>query len=157
MQTHDAPLGEDAGPEALVDGDGRRIPFENIPLKARTALLNGNLRESYKKRFADSPASQRWRDIEVFQPDAMVATPGGVAREIKSEASGRAVMLSDKSPETRRRPEAVAQEVCFGGDNGIRFALIEGQLVNEAEDRGNVSRRGGTDGHMGSEQRVEKA
>ena len=36
---HDAPVGEHAGAEALVDGDGGFVPVEDVPLEARAAFV----------------------------------------------------------------------------------------------------------------------
>ena len=46
MEAHDAPFGEDAGAEALVDGDGGGVPVEDVPFEAGAALLDGDLREA---------------------------------------------------------------------------------------------------------------
>jgi hypothetical protein len=44
-EAHDAPLGEDVRAEALVDGDGGRVPVEHVPLQAWAAFVDGDLRE----------------------------------------------------------------------------------------------------------------
>ena len=41
--------------------------------------------------------------------------------------------------------EAVAQEVGFGGDDGVGLALVGGELVDEAEHGGDVGGRGRAD------------
>ncbi len=44
-----------------------------------------------------------------------------------------------------REGEAVAEEVGFGGDDGVGLALVGGELVNEAEHGGDVGGCGGAD------------
>jgi hypothetical protein len=43
------------------------------------------------------------------------------------------------------RAEAVAEQVGFGGDDGVGFALVEGEFADEAEDGGDVGGRGRAD------------
>ena len=87
-EAHDAPLGEHASADLFVDGDGGSVPVEDVPLEARAAFVDGDLRETGEQGAADSLPAQRGRDVEVFEADAVVAEPGGVAGEEEREASG---------------------------------------------------------------------
>jgi hypothetical protein len=42
--------------------------------------------------------------------------------------------------------EAVAEEVGFGGENGVGFALVGGEVADEGEDVGDILRCGGAEG-----------
>jgi len=83
----------------------------------------------------------------------VVAAPGGVAGEEEREAGGRAVDVGNEGAEARGGAEAVAEEIGFGGDDGLGFALVEGELADEVKDSGDVGGCGGTDVHKGREYR----
>ena len=88
-------------------------------------------------------------DVEVFEIDAGVATPGGVVVEVKSEADGDSragfVPLGDEAVEAFGGAEAVAQKIGFGGVNGVGFALVRSEFADEGEDLRNVSGCGGAE------------
>jgi hypothetical protein len=148
-QAHDAPFGEDAGADFFVDGDGGGVPAEDVPLEAGAALVDGDTGEVGEKGFADSLPSLGRGDVEVFEANAVVAEPGGVAGEVETEAGryGLAVLfeLGDDAMEAGGGAEAVAEQVGLGGEDGLGFALVDGQLADEAEDLGDVGRVGGAD------------
>ncbi len=148
-EAHDAPLGLGGGADGFVDVDGGLVPGEHVPFEARAALLDGDAGEFGEQGFADALAAVLGGDVEVFQPNAVVAEPGGVAGEVESEAGGLAAKLCDEAGEAWLWAEAVAEEVGFGGYDGVGFALVEGQLADEAEDVGDVGGRGGTDRQHG--------
>src|SRR5580698_10733395 len=87
-ESHDAPTAQHACADLFVDGDGWSVPVEDIPLEARAAFVDGNLGEACEQGAADSLTAQRWRDVEVFQADAVVAEPCGIAGEVEREAGG---------------------------------------------------------------------
>src|SRR6185437_10608152 len=105
---HDAPLSEHAGADLFVDGDGGSVPFEHVPLEAWAAFVNGDLREAREQGAANSLPAQRGRDVEVFEADAVVAEPGGVAGEEEREAcgcgslAGRFAVVGDERTEADR-------------------------------------------------------
>ncbi len=76
----------------------------------------------------------------------MVSAPGGVAGEVEGEAYGLVVQLGDDRFEAGSGAEAVAEEVGFGGEDCVGFALVDGQLADEGEDLGDVGGFGGADG-----------
>ena len=88
-------------------------------------------------------------DVEVFEADAVVAAPGGVAGEVEGEAGGGAVVVGDEGGEAGVGSPAVAEEVGFGGDDGVGLALVVGEFADEAEDGGDVGGRGGADVERG--------
>jgi hypothetical protein len=150
-EAHDAPLGEDVGADAFVDGDGGGVPGEDVPLEAAAALVDGDAGETREESFADALFAMLGRDVEVFETDAVVAAPGGVAGEVEGEADGGGEggsllgPVGDERSEARSGAEAVAEEVGFGGDDGVGFAFVEGEFVDEAEDGGDVGGCGGAD------------
>ena len=144
-EAHNAPFGEDVGADAFIDSDGGSVPFEDVPFEARAALLNGDRGEFGEEGFADSLPAQRWRDVEVFEADAVMAAPGGVAGEVEGKAGGLVFAIGDKGGKARRGSPAVAKQVGFGGDDGVRSSLVGGELVDEAEDGGDIGRGGGAD------------
>ncbi len=60
---------------------------------------------------ADSLAAQLGEDEEVFEVDAGVAFPGGVAVEVEGEACGLSLPLGDEAVEALVGAEAVAVEI----------------------------------------------
>ncbi len=121
----------------MVDGDGGVVPVEDVPLEAGAAFVDGDAGEAREEGAADSLASQRGGDVEVFEADAVMAEPGGVAGEEEGEAGGSgwafgealcSAMRARKRGGRRGRERrlsirgespAVAQEVGFGGDDGV--------------------------------------
>lgn len=126
-EAHDAPLGEDFGSDGLVEVDGGGVPFEDVPLQARAALFDGDAGEVDEQGLADSLPSSGWGDVEVFEADAVVAAPGGVAGEVKGEAGGLrdgvAGEFGYEAMEARGWAEAVSEQVGFGGEDCVGFAL----------------------------------
>ena len=148
-EAHDAPLGEDVGADAVVDGDGGLIPLEDIPLEAGAALIYGDAGEAREEGFADAMAAEGRGDVEVLKADAVVAAPGGVGGEVEGEAGWSAVVFGDDGGEAGGRSPTIAEEVGFSGDDGVWLALEVGELTNEAEDGGDVEGRGGADDERG--------
>ena len=79
-----------------------------------------------KEGSADSLPSLGWRDVDVFEAQPVVAAPGAVAGEEKGKAGRSLIQLSDDAAEAGCRAEAVAKQVGFRGENGVRLALVEG-------------------------------
>src|SRR5215469_4357241 len=155
-KTHDAPFAKHARADLFVDGDRWGVPFEDIPLEARAAFDDRDLREACEERAANSLPSQRGCDVEVFEADAVVAEPGGVAGEVKREACGsRVPVLGELGDECAEacgtvqlraigcEREAVAEKVGLGGDDSVGFALVGGELADEAQHGWDVSGGGG--------------
>jgi hypothetical protein len=147
---HDAPLREHDRALRVVEVYGRLVPDENVPFEPRAALGYGNLGEVLQESFANSLPSKCWCDVEIFEADAVVAAPGAVTGEEEGESGGGAITLGHDAAEARGGAEAVAQEVGFGGEDGVGLALIEGQLMDEGEDLGDVGGGGWADsqGHF---------
>ncbi len=122
--THDAPLGEHVGADAFVEGDGWGIPGEDVPLEAGAAFGDSDLGEVLKQGPADSLPSLGGRDVDVLEAQAVVAAPGAVAGEEEREAGGSLILLGEDASEAGCGAEAVAEQVGFRGENGIRFALV---------------------------------
>ena len=148
-EAHDAPLGEDAGADALVDGYRVFVPLEDIPLEAGAALVDGDTGEAREESFADAVAAEGWGDVEIFEADAVVAAPGGVGGEVEGKAGGGAVVVGDEGGEAGGGSPAVAEEVGFSGLDGVGLAFEVGEFTNEAKDGGDVGGRGGADGEGG--------
>ena len=121
------------------------------------AFFDGDGGDAGEKGFADSFAAVLGLYEEVFDVDAGVAAPGGVVVEVERKACGDGVaglfQLGDEDVEARRGSEAgwesVAEEVGFGGVDGVGLALVLGERANEGEDERDVSRCRGTDGEHG--------
>src|ERR1700677_2597633 len=88
--------------------------------------------------FADSLPPVCGSHVDIFETDAVVAAPGAVTGEEEGEASGGFVLLGDYAAEAWSGAEAVAQEVGFGGEDGVGFALVEGEFADEGENLGDV-------------------
>ena len=152
---HGAPVGEHLCAHLLVEADGWGVPFEYVPLQAGAAFGYGDGGYAGEEGFADSLAAVLGADVEVFDVDAGVAAPGGVVVEVESEAYGQVVscrlqvagwrlrQLGDEAVEAFCGAEAVAEEVGFGGVDGVGFALVGGEVADEGEDLGDVGWRGG--------------
>ncbi len=56
----------------------------------------------------------------------MVAAPGAIAGEEEGKAGSSLIQLSDDAAEAGCRAEAVAEQVGFGGENGVRLTLVQG-------------------------------
>ena len=85
---HDAPLGEHLGSHLFVEVDGGGVPVEDVPLEARAAFGDGDGGDAGEEGFADSLPAMLGADVEVFEVDAGVASPGGVVVEVEGEACG---------------------------------------------------------------------
>jgi hypothetical protein len=126
-EAHDAPLVEDLGSDGLVDGDGGGIPGEDVPLEAGAALFDGDTGEVAKEGFADSLASAGGGYVEIFEADSVMAAPGRVAGKVQGEACGFVVVgFGYDALEAGGGTEAVAEEVGFGGEDGVGLAFIGG-------------------------------
>src|SRR6202044_2456795 len=90
----------------------------------------------------DSLASVLRGHVEVFEVDARVTAPGGVVVEVEGEAgrSGGACFryVGDDAVEAFGGAEAVAEQVGFGGEDGVGLALVGGEVADEGEDLGDV-------------------
>ena len=139
--------------QLLVEADGGGVPFEDVPLQAVAAFFDGDGGDAGEQRFADSLAAVLGADEEVFDVDAGVAAPGGVVVEVEGEAGGDVVagllQVGDEAVEAWGGAEAVAEEVGFGGVDGVGFALVGGEVADEGEDLGDVGGGGGADGEHG--------
>jgi len=133
----------------MVEGDGRLVPLEHIPLQAGAALVDGDAGEPGEKGLADAMAAQRGSDVDVLKANAVVTAPGGVGGEVKRKAGRRAVVVGDDGGEADGLSPAIAQQVGFGGEDGVGLAFKLGQLANEAEDGGDVVWRSGADVQCG--------
>jgi 3-deoxy-D-manno-octulosonic-acid transferase len=72
-----------------------------------------------------------------------MTTPGGVGGEVEGKAGGRAVVIGDDGGEASGVTPAVAQQVGFGGEDGVGLAFKLGEFANEAEDGRDVIGRSG--------------
>src|SRR5882757_4736261 len=133
----------------MVEVDGGLVPVEDAPFEARATLGDSNGGDARKQRFANALAAKDRTDEEVFEIDARVASPGGVAVEVEGKACGCAVVLGHEAMETAGLGEAVAVKVGLGGEDGVGLALILGQLADEGENLGDVVRSGGADIEFG--------
>ncbi len=148
VDAHDAPLVEHVGSHLFVEVDGGLVPVEDVPLEA-VAVLEGYGGEVAEEGFGDSSAAELGADEEVFEVDAGVAAPGGVEGEVEGEGGGLGYSvfgpLGDEAGEDFLRAEAVAEEVGFGGYDGVGLALVGGEVADEGEDLGDVVGCGGAD------------
>ena len=135
---HALPLGLHDCAEGVVEVDGGLIPVEDGPLVARATFGYGDGGDVGEERFADSLPAMFGADVEVFEVDASVAAPCGVAVEVESETCGGAVDFGDDAVEAPGGAEAIAEEVGFGGKDGVGFALVGGEVADEGEDLGDV-------------------
>ncbi len=142
---HDAPLGKDVGADALVKADGGGVPGEDVPFEAGAAFGEGDPGEVPEERASDAHPAKGGGDVEVFEADAVVAAPGAVGGEEEGEAGAGAVLLCEDAAEARSGAEAVAEEVGFGGEDGVGFALVEGEFADKGEEVRDVGGGGGTD------------
>ena len=149
--THNPPLGQHVGAELLVERKSGRVPGEDVPLETRAAFVDRDPGQVFEQGSADSLPSMGWSDVEVFEAQPVVAAPGAVAGEEQGKAGRDAVKVGDHATEAWDRAEAVAEEVGFGGEHGVRFALVEGEFADEAEDGRNVVGRGGADVQGGAQ------
>ena len=147
----DAPLGEDMGADLFVEGDGGGVPGENVPLETGAALGQGELGEVLEEGSADSLPSVGGGDVEIFQAKAVMAAPGAIAGEEEGEAGRDLIQFSEDAAEARDGAETVAEEVGLGGEDGVRLALVQGKLADEAENGRHVFRRGGADVEEGAQ------
>ena len=148
---HDAPLGKHVGADLLVEGDGRRIPGEDVPFETRAAFIDGDPGKVLQQRPANSLPSVGGGDVDVFEAQPVVTAPGAVAGEEKGETRRSLIQLGDDAAKAWRGVKAIAQEVGFGGEDGIRFALVQGKLADEAQDDGNVLGGGRADVQVGAQ------
>lgn len=132
------------GSHLLVEVDSGLVPVEDVPLKA-IAAFEGDGGEAAEEGFGDAFATELGADEEVFEMDASVAAPGGIEGEVEGEGGGLVVPLGDEAGEDFLRAETVAEEVGFGGDDGVRLALVGGEVADEGEDLGDVGGGGGAD------------
>jgi len=88
----------------------------------------------------DSQTPLRRRDIDIFQPDAVMAAPSRVAVEEQGKARRLAFMLRDNAAKVRYRTKTIAQEIFFGGEDAVRFALVKGEFADVGKDLRDVSR-----------------
>ncbi len=72
-EAHDAPVFLGFAADAFVDGDGGGVPGEDVPFEAVAAFVHGDASYGLEEGFADSVAAERWRDVDVFEADAVVA------------------------------------------------------------------------------------
>ncbi len=148
---HNAPLGQHVGAELLVESESRGVPGEDVPLEARAAFSDRDLGQVFEQGSSDSLPSVGGGDVKVFKAESMVAAPGAVAGEEEGEAGGSSVKVSDYATEAWNRTEAVAEQVGFGGEDSIRFALVQGKLADEAQDGRNILWGGGADVQRGAQ------
>ena len=66
------------------------------------------------------------RDVDVLEAQPVVAAPGAIAGEEEGKAGSSLIQLRDDAAEAGCRAEAVAKQVGFRGENGVRLALVEG-------------------------------
>lgn len=143
--THDAPFGLNLRSLHVVKVDGRLIPCEHIPLEPRASLCDGHTGQVREQRLADSLPTERWGDVQVLQPYAVVTSPCAVAGEEECKARRRLVMLCNDGTEARRGAEAIAQQVGFCRQHRIRLAFVERQFADEREHLRDVVRCGWSD------------
>jgi len=150
---HALPLGLHDGAEGLVEVDGGLVPVEDRPFVAWAAFGYGDGGDAGEESFADSLAAMLGSDVDVFKVDAGVAAPGGVVVEVEGEACGDGCVsvgqVGDEAVEALGFAEAVAEEVGFGGVDGVGFALVGGEVADEGEDLRDVGRGGGAEGEGG--------
>src|ERR1700722_3631034 len=87
---HAFPLGLHNGAHLMVEVDGWLVPVEDTPFEAGTAFGYGDCGDTGEERFADALAAISRANEEVFDVDACVPGPCGVAVEVESEAYGGA-------------------------------------------------------------------
>ncbi len=152
---HDAPVGGHLGAHPVIKVDGVLVPVEYVPLEAGAAFDDGDAGNLGEEGFADAFAAKGWVDEEVFEVDAVMALPGGVVVEVEGEAGGLSEPVGEEDVEAGDGAEAVAVEVGGGGEDGFGLTLVDGELVNEAKDGGDVASGGeadleGRSGHGGA-------
>ncbi len=135
---HDAPVGGHLCAHLVVEVDGVGVPVEDVPLEAGAAFDDGYASDLSEEGFADAFAAVYGIDEEIFEVNAVVALPGGVVVEVEGEAGGGALPFGDENVEAGDGTEAVAVEVRSGGEDGLGLALVDGELVDEGEDGGDV-------------------
>ena len=124
---HTAPLVQKLGPHRLVKIDGRRIPVQNSPLQAQTASFFGNGRHLQEQSLADPQAAQLRFDEEILQIDSRFSGPGRVVEKIEGKSRRAAVVLGYQAEKKWVIAESILFKVRFGGDGGLRRALVSGQ------------------------------
>ena len=158
-EAHDVPVVLGGGAEAAVDVDGGFVPGEDVPFEAGAALGYRDLRDVGEESAADAVAAEGWGDVEVFEAQAVVAYPGGVAGEEEGEAGGvGGACLGPVGYQSAEADgggegglgvggegEAVAEEVGFGGVDVVEGSFELGEIADEAEEGGDVMRGGGAD------------
>lgn len=94
------------------------------------------------------------RHVQIFEVEPGAAFPGAEVMEVDGKAVRDIVDEADETFGDRsvdvtagnRAAEKGLMDQGFGGDDGLRFALILGELANEAENEGNIGGRGRADG-----------
>lgn len=143
---HVAPGIHEFGAHGGVEVDGRGVPVEDFPLQARALFFDGDGGDALEQRFADAEAAQLWKDEEVFKVETGSAEPGGVVEEIERKSGRGAVVLRYKAEIERVSPESIPQQVGFGGNDGVGFALVGGECTDKCKDQRNISRSSRPDG-----------
>jgi hypothetical protein len=144
---HALPLRLHNGSQLVVEVDRGLVPIEDAPLEARAAFGYGDSCDAGEEGFADSLPAMFGTDVEIFEVDACVAAPGGVVVEVEGKAGGRRGVcfrqLGDDAVEAFGFAEAVAEEIGFGGVDGVGFAFVGGEVADEGEDLRDVGGSGG--------------
>ena len=135
---HVAPLVQELGAHGAIEIDGRRVPVQHLPLQAQAALFDGDGRDPLEQRLADAQAAKLGMHEKIFEVEPGPAHPGGVVEEVKGKAGRSAVVLGYQAEIEGVGSKAVAQQVGFGGGDGVRLALIGGQGANKGENLRNI-------------------
>src|SRR5690606_6076304 len=131
----------------FIDANGRLVPVEHAPLHAPAAFPYGDPGNGMQQALARAQATVFRRAIQIFQIDAVMAQPGGIAGEIHGESRRLVVHLADQGRAGPWLVEQAALDIRHAGFDFVLGPLINGQIDDETMDERRVAalRRTDTD------------
>src|SRR5208337_4748043 len=108
------------------------------------AFLYGDGGHLLQQRLADSQPAKLRMNEQILEINPRAAQPGGVVEEVEGKTRRLAVSIGYKAEIEGVSAKAVSKQVRFGGNDGLRCALIHCECANEPQNQRNICRGCGT-------------